>query len=362
MNTPCKLRQRFKPDSSNLAFTNLRIIIVGAFATGKIPQQGLLLKQFLEKEGSCVRLTAKTRHRWFRPIQVVLDCVFLGWQQDLFLVQIFGGPSFIFETAAILIGRFYRKRIVCILRGGNLPRFAEKWPHWVRFVLGAAQQLVAPSSYLQKWVEKIGHRVLLIPNIIDIEKYAFAPHEPLGPKFLWMRSFNDPIYNPLMGLQAFEEVKKIYPHATLSMAGEEGLELARCREYAEKRRLSGLQFAGMIDKGKIPQFAAQHDLWLNTTDVDNMPVTLLEMWALGLPVITTDAEGILHLVRADEDALVVPKRQPKAMAEACVRLLKEPNLTRRLVVNGRQRSEACSWSVLRSSWWLALTGKEPCVE
>ncbi len=361
INALCKWRHRSKPDSSNLALENHRIIIVGAFPQGALPQQGVLLKQYLEKEGSCVRLTAKTGHRWLRPIQVALDCAFLGWQQDVFLVQIFGGPSFIFETAAILIGLFYRKRIVCILRGGNMPRFAERWQRWVRFVLGAAHQLVVPSAYLQIWARQIGSPVLLIPNMIEIEKYTFAPHERPGPKFLWMRAFHS-IYNPLMAVQAFEEVKQLYPNVTLTMAGKEGPELVRCREYAEKRQLSGLQFAGMIDKAKIPHFAAQHDLWLNTNDVDNMPVTLIEMWALGLPVVTTDAEGILHLVRPDEDALVVPKRQPKAMAAACLRLLKEPNLARRLVWNGRKRSEACTWLVLRSSWRLALEGKEPCVE
>jgi L-malate glycosyltransferase len=361
MNALCKWRQRSDSNTAKRAMENRRIIIVGAFPKGSIPQQGILLKQYLEEERSCVHLTAKTGYRWFRPIQVALDCAFLGWQQDVFLVQVFGGPSFIYEAAAILIGRFYRKRIVCIFRGGNLPHFAKKWLRWVNFVLGAAHQLVVPSSFLQKWAEKIGPPVLLIQNIIEIEKYTFAPHERPGPKLLWMRAFHS-IYNPLMALQAFEQVKNLYPDATLTMAGKEGPELVRCREYAEKRRLSGLQFAGLIDKAKIPHFAAQHDLWLNTNDIDNMPVTLIEMWALGVPVVTTDAGGILHLVHPDEDALVVPKRQPKAMADACVRLLKEPNLASRLVWNGRLRSEACSWPVVRSSWWLALEGKEPCVE
>jgi glycosyltransferase involved in cell wall biosynthesis len=361
MNARCKWRQRSKSDGSDLALNNCRTIIVGAFPKRALPQQGLLLSQFLEKEGCCIRLTSKTGHRWFRPIQVVVDCTFLGWQQDVFLVQVFGGPSFIYEAAAILIGRFYRKRIVCIFRGGNLPLFAQKWQRWVNFVLGAAHQFVVPSSFLLRWAEKIGPPVLLIPNMIEIEKYAFVPHERPRPNLLWMRAFHS-IYNPLMALQAFEQIKNLYPDATLTMAGKEGPELPRCREYAEKRRLSGVEFAGLIDKGEIPHFASQHDLWLNTNDVDNMPVTLLEMWALGLPVVTTDAEGILHLVHPDEDALVVPKGQPKAMADACVRLLKEPNLASRLVWNGRQRSEACSWPVVRSSWMLALEGKQSCAE
>jgi glycosyltransferase involved in cell wall biosynthesis len=337
------------------------IIIVGAFPKGSIPQQGILLKQYFERERYYVHLTAKTGRRWYRPIQVVLDCIFLGWRKDIFLVQIFGGPSFIYETAAILIGRFYRKRIVCILRGGNLHRFAEKCPRWIRFVLGRAHQLVVPSSFLQELAQTFGRPVLLIPNLIDIDKYKFAPHEPRGPKLLWMRAFIS-FYNPLMAVQAFEQIRKLYPNAILTMAGKEGPELLRCREYAEKQRLSGLHFVGLIDKAKIPDFAAEHDIWLNTNDVDNMPVTLIEMWALGLPVVTTDAGGILHLVNPEEDALVVPKRQPKAMADACFRLLKEPNLAGRLVTNGRKRSEACSWPELRSSWLLALEGKKPCVE
>jgi L-malate glycosyltransferase len=341
----------------SMTFDNLRIIIVGAFPKkGSIPQQGILLKQCFEEEGSCVHLTASTGYRWFRPMQVALDCIFLGWRKDIFLVQVFGGPSFTYETVAILIGLFYRKRIVCILRGGNLHRFVEKWPRWVRFVLSKAHQLVVPSSFLQDLAKTFGRPVMLIPNLIEIDKYKFAPHEPRGPKLLWMRAFIS-FYNPLMAVQAFEELRKTYPNVTLTMAGKEGPELSRCREYAQSRRLSGMQFVGLIDKAKVPGFAAEHDIWLNTTDVDNMPVTLIEMWALGLPVVTTDAGGILHLVHPEEDALVVPKRKPKAMAEACLRLLKQPDLANRLVCNGRKRSEACSWPELRSNWRLALEGK-----
>jgi L-malate glycosyltransferase len=359
------LRRWWRPSGPNkdrLPLDDHRIIIVGAFpGKGSIPQQGILLKQYFEEEGSIVHLTAKTRLRWFRPIQVALDCIFLGWRKDIFLIQIFGGPSFIYETAAILIGLFYRKRIVCILRGGNLHRFAEKWPRWIRFVLGGAHRLVVPSTFLQEFAKTFGRPVLLIPNLIEIGKYKFAPHEPRGPRLLWMRAFFS-YYNPLMAVEAFEQVRELYPHATLTMAGKEGPEFSRCREYAESQRLSGLQFVGLIDKAKVPEFAAEHDIWLNTNDVDNMPVTLIEMWALGLPVVTTDAGGILHLVHPEEDALVVPKRQSKAMADACVRLLKEPKLASRLVCNGRKRSEACSWPELRSCWRLALQGEERCAE
>jgi glycosyltransferase involved in cell wall biosynthesis len=361
MNTLRQWWEQSEADSSHLALQNQRIILVGSFAAGLTPQQGILLKHYLEQEGYRVRVTAKTARRWFRPIEVLLDSAFFGWQQDVFLVQVFGGPSFIYETAAIIIARLYCKRIVCILRGGNLPNFADKWPRWVRFVLGAAHQLVVPSSFLQNMATKIGPPALIIPNIIEIEKYPFSPHERLGPKFLWMRTFHS-FWNPFMALQAFEQVKTFYPNATLTMAGGEGPELVRCCEYVEKRQLSGVCITGFIDKAKIPDFAARHDIYLNTNDVDNMPVTLIEMWALGLPVVTTDAEGICHLVRNDQDALVVPRRQPEAMAAACVRLLKDSNLASRLIRNGRRRSEACTWSRTRASWLLAIEGKEPCVE
>jgi L-malate glycosyltransferase len=348
-------------NSDSPSFRDYRILMVGTFPKGALPQQGLLLKHYLEKEGSSVRLTARTARRWFRPIEVALDCAVLGWQQDLFIVQIFGGPSFISEAAAILIGRFYRKRIICILRGGNLPFFAKEWPRWVAVVLSCAQQVVAPSSYLQVWARQIGVPALLIPNVIEIEKYKFVPRKHLAPKFLWMRTFHS-IYNPLMALQAFEEIKRLYPDATMTMAGKEGPELAICREYVERRHLSGLEFAGMVEKDNVPQFAAKHDVWLNTNDVDNMPVTLIEMWALGLPVVTTDAEGILHLVRPNGDAIVVPRKQPKAMANACVALLNDPKLSNRLVWSGRRRAEACTWPELRLCWKLALQKDKPCVE
>jgi glycosyltransferase involved in cell wall biosynthesis len=102
------------------------------------------------------------------------------------------------------------------------------------------------------------------------------------------------------------------------------------------------------------QLVAPHlghgDVFLNTSDADNAPVSVTEAMACGLCVVTTDAGGLRDLVDDGEDALVVPRDDPEAMAAAVRRLLAEPRLAARLSAAARAKVEPLSWSLLLPEW------------
>src|SRR5205807_10486573 len=97
---------------------------------------------------------------------------------------------------------------------------------------------------------------------------------------------------------------------------------------------------GAVPKADVPYWLNTGDIFLNTTNVDNTPVSVLEAMACGLCVVSTNVGGLPDLLRDGEDALLVPPREPDAMAAAVRRLLREPGLAERLSRNGRGKAEA----------------------
>jgi glycosyltransferase involved in cell wall biosynthesis len=107
---------------------------------------------------------------------------------------------------------------------------------------------------------------------------------------------------------------------------------------------------GLVRREEIPRLAMQHDIHLHTNRVDNMPVSVLEMWACGLPIVGTRVGGVPYLIRDRHDGLLVPSEDYQAMAAACLELLTNAELARTLSRNGRARAEALTWEQVQSSW------------
>ena len=93
------------------------------------------------------------------------------------------------------------------------------------------------------------------------------------------------------------------------------------------------------------------DIYLNSSNIDNMPLSILEAFAAGLPVVTTDAGGIPFVVRDRENGLMVPRDDHVAMAASIVRLLREPSLAARLASTARDEClSKYVWPAVRGEW------------
>ena len=111
-----------------------------------------------------------------------------------------------------------------------------------------------------------------------------------------------------------------------------------------------VSFPGFLDMHNKIRIGNSVDIFLNTNNIDNMPVTVLEACAMGLPVVATKVGGIPDLLTDEETALLVPDNDVESMAAAIYRLLNEPGLPGRLSANGRQLAECTSWSNVYPKW------------
>jgi glycosyltransferase involved in cell wall biosynthesis len=135
------------------------------------------------------------------------------------------------------------------------------------------------------------------------------------------------------------------------MAGQEKGETARLREQARELGLSeAVRFVGFLDlAGKQREFA-RNDIFLNTNRIDNMPVSVLEAAAFGLPIVATAVGGIPFMLQDQRTALLVPDDDVAAMTCAVERLLADPTLAAALSRNARVLAEASAWPGVFSLW------------
>jgi glycosyltransferase involved in cell wall biosynthesis len=165
-----------------------------------------------------------------------------------------------------------------------------------------------------------------------------------------MRAF-EPLYNPELAIRVLARVREVVPDASLVMAGQDkGLE-HEVRRICQVRSLQeAVRFAGFLDmEGKAREGNAA-DVFLNTNHVDNMPVSVVEACAMGLPVVATAVGGLQDLLTHGETGLLVPDDNDQEMAAAVLQLLDNRDLAAKLSANGRRLAEGSARDQVRPLW------------
>lgn len=315
---------------------------------GRVTTQGERLAHLFGREGFPVTSVSKLPNRYAR----LADIVWTLWRQrrvvDIQVLQVFGGPSFVVEDIASSIARAAGQRIVMILRGGNMPAFINRYPAWFHRVLDRADALIVPSEYLARVMRRYNYACSVIPNIIEIDAYPYRRRSHLQPRLFWMRAFRREAYNPAMAVRVLARLRKVKPDATLLMGGQYGPAMQEVQELANRLGVSAaVRFPGFLDMPAKLREANSADIFVHTNYIDNMPVSVVEAFALGLPVVATHVGGIGDLVSHEYNGLLVPADADAAMVDAILRLLGDSELGRRLADNGRRLAEICDWQYVR---------------
>jgi glycosyltransferase involved in cell wall biosynthesis len=106
----------------------------------------------------------------------------------------------------------------------------------------------------------------------------------------------------------------------------------------------------MVPHDVIASYFDRADVYLQTPNIDNMPVSVLEAFASGLPVVSTDAGGVPYIVDDGVQGLLAPVGDAAGIARQVLRILDEPGLSDRLTTAGLRSCETYSWSAVRDQW------------
>ncbi|HAT32729.1 MAG TPA: capsular biosynthesis protein [Janthinobacterium sp.] len=344
-----------------MSLSGLRLALLGPLPppSGGMANQTRQLADLLRADGATVhllQLNAPLRPAWLarvKGLRAAARLTLYVWRLwrvsntvDLFHVMANSGWSWhLYAAPAIWIARMKGKALVVNYRGGGADAFFARRAGLVGFSLRRADAVLVPSAYLAGVFEKYGFPAQVVPNIIDLSRFAPRPPGPArsgGPRLLVARNL-EAIYDNTSALRAFAIVRQSCPDASLVLAGD-GAELGALQELARELGLAGfVRFAGRIENADMAALYHASDIVLNPSLADNMPISVLEALACGVPVVSTNVGGVPALLRHDATALLVEPGDVDGMARALLALIGEPHRAARLAAAGLEHVAQFSW-------------------
>ncbi len=308
------------------------------------------LSLLLEKEGFEVFTASSKHNKLLRFFNMLVATLRFGPKVSHVLIDTYSTQNFFYAVMVAWLCRILAVAYVPILHGGNLPERLSKSPGYSKRLFKGAKINVAPSKYLMEAFQRNGyHNIMHIPNSVEIRNYPFLLRKEIQPRLLWVRSFAE-IYNPLLAVEILKKLIDKGINVSLTMVGpEKDGSLEKCKIEAKGLPVT---ITGKLSRKQWIELSASHDIFINTTNFDNTPVSLIEAAALGLPIVTTNVGGIPFLVN-QETSVLVPPNNADAFVNAITNLLEDTVKTERLSRKGRQAAELFDWEKVKKSW-LAL--------
>ncbi len=296
--------------------------------------------------------------RCLRGLDMLATTIYRRRRYSVAVVDLFSGWAFAWGTTVSMLLRVLRCPHVFVLHGGGLPMFASRHGRLVRWCLGMASRVVAPSSFLQIQMRPYRSDVALLPNPIDLTQFRCKGRSSVAPRLVWVRAFHS-IYRPWLAVEVVALLRATCPGVQLTMIGPDKGDgsLARTRQMVQELGVSDrVTFVGPIPHADVPKWLDSEAIFVNTTDVDNTPVSVMEAMAAGLCIVSTNVGGVPALVQDGEEALLVPPADAPAMAAAVRRFVDDDELAGRVSAAARRKAESWDWSVILPRW-LQLLGE-----
>lgn len=298
-----------------------------------------------------IKTVSEKKNQGLRMLDMIWSLLKNKSKIRLVLIDSYSMRAFWYTYILSKISHFLKIPYIPILRGGGYSDRLKKSPGHCRFIFSNSYKNISPSLFLQRIFENNGYEVDYIPNFIPIENYRFKKRNSVKAKLLWVRSF-DKTYNPLLAVDILHRLKSKYPEAVLCMIGPD--KDGTLKEVTDKSRELNLSdsliLTGRLSKKEWLQLSEDYDIFINTTNFDNHPVSVIEAMSLGMPVVTTDVGGLPYLIKDKTDGLLVPPGDAAVFTEMIEKLISDSELTGRLSENARKKSEEFDWENIRGKW------------
>jgi len=246
----------------------------------------------------------------------------------------------------VLLAKLFGKKVIIHYHGGSAEDFFKKWHLLINPILLLCDTLIFPSEFLSSVFNKFGFAGHVIPNILDLKSFSFVKRAQFSPNYIVTRHLR-PEYNVGCVIRAFSLIRKHYPSAVLRIVGD-GVEKKLLMELSEQLGCSqSIMFMGQIPNESLPALYACSDFVLNSSMVDNMPVSIMEAFASGCAVITTNAGGIPFMIKHHENGFLVNLNDHEALAKEALWALRHQDETRRIVSNAKEYSLNFSWETIK---------------
>jgi glycosyltransferase involved in cell wall biosynthesis len=248
---------------------------------------------------------------------------------------------------ALLLAHLLGKTTILNYHDGRAESHLTRWPtarRWMRL----ATTIAVPSDYLVKVFASFGLPATRIHNVAEIDALPYRERLHPRPIFLHNRGLA-PEYNAACTLRAFATIQEHYPGARLTIAHDGPLR-PELQALAARLGLRQTEFIGSVSPEHMGALYDETDIYLMSPNADNMPLSLLECFAAGLPIVSSNTGGIPDIVEDRQTGLLFPPNDHQAMAACALRLLEEPGLAARLARSARAECEKYTWPHIGPQW------------
>jgi phosphatidylinositol alpha-mannosyltransferase len=186
----------------------------------------------------------------------------------------------------------------------------------------------------------------VIPNGVDVGRFAsavpIARWQDGTPNVLFVGR-HEPRKGLLDLLKAHRILRRTGSDQRLLIVGT-GPQEREARRYVATRGLKGVEFLGRVSDTEKAQLYRTADVFASpATGGESFGIVLLEAMAAGTPIVCSDIHGYKGVVRRGREGLLVPPRQPRELAVALDRLLRDRALREQMGAAGQARAEEFSW-------------------
>ncbi|WP_136480588.1 glycosyltransferase family 4 protein [Cognatitamlana onchidii] len=330
--------------------TNLLYIGNKLSQKGKTKTTIETMGSLLEKEGFSVHISSSKQNKLIRLCDMLFSVVRHRNSVDYVLIDTYSTSNFYYAYLTSQLCRWFKLKYMPILHGGNLPKRLKGFPKMSVQIFENAFKNVAPSLYLYAHFKQAGFTNLeYIPNNIAIKNYVFKMRPIDEVKLLWVRSFSK-FYNPQLAVRLLKALKDEGIKASLCMIGPDNDgSLSKTKELARALQVD-VEFTGLLSKEDWHNKARDFNIFINTTNIDNTPVSVIEAMALGLPIISTNVGGMPYLIEHGVDGILLEPNNLDAFKLAVKHFINNEEVTKEMCIKARQKVEQFDWNIVKEKW------------
>ena len=325
----------------------MRILQIANYseAGGGISVQVKMLQDKIIGEGLVCDVIS-TKGSLFKRAKSILRLISVGRKYDVFHVHACSGTGFFPAVVGITIGRLFRKRVVLTYHGGGAEAFFEKRYRFIKYFLSHTNANIVLSGFIGNVFERYQIPYTVIPNIVDLGSEHYRKRKVIAPTFISTRALEE-TYNVGLTIRAFQIVHQKYPEARLTVVGD-GSQREHLEAYVKEHNISGVFFTGHVKNDSIYDYLGRSDIFVSSSKVDNMPVSVLEAINAGLLIIASRVGGVPFIIEDKEDGLLFTPDNEQDLADKMIWAIENQTDSIRMIQRASKEIKQYSWESVKN--------------
>jgi glycosyltransferase involved in cell wall biosynthesis len=320
----------------------MKILLISNYKRGfgGINAQVDLLQQFINQEDGWQADIFSTKGNPIRRCIALLKLLCKARRYDILHIHACSYWGMVPAVFGIIAGKLWHKRTIITYHGGEAKEYFAKNAAFVRRWLGRADEVIVLSGFLKEIFDQHQIPCVVIPNIVVLRPQT-EHTTTVAPNFISIRHL-EPLYNIPCILQAYEQVLKQYPKATLDILGQ-GSMRAELETYVQEHNLTGVRFIGQVPNDRIYDYFANASIMLSAPKIDNMPVSLLEAMNAGLLVISSRVGGVPYMIGDGKTGLLFESKNCNDLADKMLWALEHTEEANNMILAAQKEVQKYSW-------------------